>query len=584
MSPSLSPSPHCRFIGLRRRSRRLQPGQFGQVGDADSAQFHCADVVEGSRDRHGTATKGQCAQVFHGAVRPPGSPEIFTSTWPTPRMADPRSSSAPTRRCRVNSPRSSATTSICLRPRPPSGVSAGCASRSCSTTPARWQTQAKSAALQTATNGLLTQLQGAVTDSGRRLCLDHSVRERRQRRRHELQCGLGLLGNRGARSHSSRTTHPWDAINGTCSNVAYTNRSNVSRAAAPAATRATPRRALRRTATAASAETRRRTPAIPAGPAAFPATIPRTPAPARGHAASRAYTTQTNCQNDGSCGISGQNTQNSCQNAHRLFGGHLEHQKQLPKPQRHLVGRRLDSNAGYLDSGRLDTRHLHGLRLDTRDMDGQKPQHLEWLRDGPRQSGEPPTLRMNYDTNASPPDPVTPRWSSLYPAEQYSACPQAVKALSYDWTAMNTLVDNMSPNGNTNQAIGLQLGWMSLVGGGPFPTSPAWIRTTSTQQVIILLTDGLNTQDRWYTDQSSIDTTQADDLRQHQGRRHRVCTRSRSTPAAIRPRRCCRTAPAAPDKFYPADVGGPDDSDVQHDRHQPHQVARRANNRVTPPR
>jgi hypothetical protein len=30
-----------------------------------------------------------------------------------------------------------------------------------------------------------------------------------------------------------------------------------------------------------------------------------------------------------------------------------------------------------------------------------------------------------------------------------------VKPLSYDWTGMNTLVDNMSPAGNTNQAIGL---------------------------------------------------------------------------------------------------------------------------------
>ena len=29
------------------------------------------------------------------------------------------------------------------------------------------------------------------------------------------------------------------------------------------------------------------------------------------------------------------------------------------------------------------------------------------------------------------------------------------------------------------------------------------------QQVIILLTDGLNTQDRWYSDQASIDTRQA---------------------------------------------------------------------------
>ena len=77
------------------------------------------------------------------------------------------------------------------------------------------------------------------------------------------------------------------------------------------------------------------------------------------------------------------------------------------------------------------------------------------------------------------------------------------------WSAMTTPVNNMSPGGNTNQAIGLELGWMSLVGGGPFPTPPPMDPTYKYQQVIILLTDGLNTQDRWYTDQTSIDNRQA---------------------------------------------------------------------------
>jgi hypothetical protein len=76
--------------------------------------------------------------------------------------------------------------------------------------------------------------------------------------------------------------------------------------------------------------------------------------------------------------------------------------------------------------------------------------------------------------------------------------------LSYDWPTMTTLVNNMSPAGNTNQAIGLAVGWMSLVGGGPF-NAPAMDPKYKYQQVIILLTDGLNTQDRWYTQQSKID-------------------------------------------------------------------------------
>ena len=111
----------------------------------------------------------------------------------------------------------------------------------------------------------------------------------------------------------------------------------------------------------------------------------------------------------------------------------------------------------------------------------------------------------NYDTNVvAPANGNTP---TLFSAEQYSACPQAAMGLSYNWSAMTTLVNNMTPNGNTNQAIGLALGWMSLVGGGPF-TQPAMDPNYTYQQVIILLTDGLNTQDRWYSVQSSIDARQ----------------------------------------------------------------------------
>ena len=119
-------------------------------------------------------------------------------------------------------------------------------------------------------------------------------------------------------------------------------------------------------------------------------------------------------------------------------------------------------------------------------------------------SSTPDTVN-NYDTNVS--SPSTSINSSLYPAEQYSACPQAVMGLNYNWSSMTSLVNSMSPNGNTNQAIGLQLGWLSLVGGGPF-TAPALDPNYQYQQIIILLTDGLNTQDRWYTSQSSIDSRQ----------------------------------------------------------------------------
>ena len=111
----------------------------------------------------------------------------------------------------------------------------------------------------------------------------------------------------------------------------------------------------------------------------------------------------------------------------------------------------------------------------------------------------------NYDTNVI--QPTTTITATLFSAEQYSSCPQAAIGLSYDWPGMNTLVNNMSPAGNTNQAIGLALGWMSLSGGGPFTVPPKAPGYTYTN-VIVILTDGMNTQDRWYNDQSSIDARQ----------------------------------------------------------------------------
>jgi Flp pilus assembly protein TadG len=108
---------------------------------------------------------------------------------------------------------------------------------------------------------------------------------------------------------------------------------------------------------------------------------------------------------------------------------------------------------------------------------------------------------QNYDTTNT-----SPTAGALFPAEQYSYCPQQVMGLTYDWTALNSKIDAMSPNGNTNQAIGLVWGWQSLT-NAPF-TVPAKDPNYQYQDIIILLTDGLNTQDRWYTTQSSIDARQ----------------------------------------------------------------------------
>ncbi|MBS0534972.1 MAG: pilus assembly protein [Proteobacteria bacterium] len=96
--------------------------------------------------------------------------------------------------------------------------------------------------------------------------------------------------------------------------------------------------------------------------------------------------------------------------------------------------------------------------------------------------------------------------ASKWPAEQYDACPAAMMGLTYNWTALSNLVDQMQPNGSTNQPIGLVWGWQSLVGGGPL-TAPAKDSNYNYSDIIILMSDGLNTQDRWYGNGSSISTS-----------------------------------------------------------------------------
>ena len=109
---------------------------------------------------------------------------------------------------------------------------------------------------------------------------------------------------------------------------------------------------------------------------------------------------------------------------------------------------------------------------------------------------------QNFDTTNDAPV----AGSTLYPTEQYSSCPVSLVGLSNDWTALSSKITAMQPVGNTNQAIGLQMGWQSLT-AVPF-TVPAMDPNYQYKQVIILLSDGLNTQDRWYTNASSIDTRQ----------------------------------------------------------------------------
>jgi len=112
---------------------------------------------------------------------------------------------------------------------------------------------------------------------------------------------------------------------------------------------------------------------------------------------------------------------------------------------------------------------------------------------------------QNYDTtNATPVSGGT-----LFPAEQYNACPTALVPLTYNWTTLSNKINAMTPNGGSNQAIGLAWGWQSLSQTSPL-NAPPEDPNYRYKHVAIILSDGLNTQDRWYGNGSTW-TSQVDD-------------------------------------------------------------------------
>ena len=129
-------------------------------------------------------------------------------------------------------------------------------------------------------------------------------------------------------------------------------------------------------------------------------------------------------------------------------------------------------------------------------------------------SGGPDTTN-NYDVMNTAPTSAT---ASKFLAEQYSSCPQSIMGLSYDWSALGTKVDAMVAGGTTNQTIGLMWGWHALSTGDPMNAASL---PANTSRYIIILSDGLNTEDRWYGDGSN-QSTQVD------ARMAAVCTNAKA--------------------------------------------------------
>jgi hypothetical protein len=85
-----------------------------------------------------------------------------------------------------------------------------------------------------------------------------------------------------------------------------------------------------------------------------------------------------------------------------------------------------------------------------------------------------------------------------------------IMPLTYNWTTLKDAIDKLQPTGNTNQGIGLAWGWLTLgVGKVPFNAPAKDTDNYDYTDAIVLLSDGLNTQSRMYTDPAKIDAREA---------------------------------------------------------------------------
>lgn len=114
---------------------------------------------------------------------------------------------------------------------------------------------------------------------------------------------------------------------------------------------------------------------------------------------------------------------------------------------------------------------------------------------------------MNYDTMNTVPN--SGNVSTLFPAVEYvensqpycnlsnSVVLQPLSPLTYDWSGLKQKVDALQPTGGTNQQIGLAWAWLSLMQSAPL-NAPALQAGYTYKQAIILFSDGLNTENRFY--------------------------------------------------------------------------------------
>jgi Flp pilus assembly protein TadG len=150
---------------------------------------------------------------------------------------------------------------------------------------------------------------------------------------------------------------------------------------------------------------------------------------------------------------------------------------------------------------------------------------------------------QNFDIQNSPPATAQ---ATKFRAHQATNCPVAILPLTNDWSALHSKIDAMTASGNTNVTIGLAWAWQTL---SPVEPMNAPAAEPDLDKVIVLLTDGQNTQNRFTSSTSSIDA-----------RTEKVCTNAKADNIKVYTVRVIdgnanllRNCATKPDWFYDVD-------------------------------
>jgi Flp pilus assembly protein TadG len=180
------------------------------------------------------------------------------------------------------------------------------------------------------------------------------------------------------------------------------------------------------------------------------------------------------------------------------------------------------TNAGYCTSGSINDNatRISFFRFANRDKDTEAGNYIGWnfVGTGCGANGDPRATPSNWQGCVWDRDVTTNRdttdgnidlndTASLHPAVNCRGNLARIRPLDDIWTNTPALVSalgTMQPSGNTNVTIGAAWGQAILTRAEPF-TEAAPLNTASLYRVMILLTDGDNTESKHSSNQTTMD-------------------------------------------------------------------------------